>query len=155
MHVAKRIALALLILPAAEFIVFLLMVAAIGFLKAALLMIATSALGVIILRQVGKPRIARFRSSLAQGETVELHASGNGFFTVLGGILLLLPGFITDVVGVLLLLPVVQQRIGAAILGAFRGTRDERHQVIDLPPEEWRRHPDRPLPKRKSPSVKR
>ena len=147
MHVAKRIAAAVLLLPAAELVVFLLVAAAIGFALTALMMLATTALGALVLRSAGRGRVRTFRSSVAEGVTVS--EAGAGFFTVLGGILLVLPGFITDALGLALLLGPVQRSLGARIVAFFGRSGEPRERVVDLAPDEWRRQPDRALPRRR------
>jgi UPF0716 protein FxsA len=149
----KRIAIALLLLPAAELAVFLLVVWAIGFLATLALMILTSFAGGLVLRRAGRGgiadvgvrvRAARRDSGAAQGSI----ASGGLIFAV-SGILLLLPGFITDLLGVGLLVRPIRARLAAAIGRAVGvpGATTGPGSVLDLAPDEWRPVPDQQLPK--------
>lgn len=150
MHILRRIALFLLILPLLEVVVFVLVAASIGFWNAVLAAVATSVAGALLLRTAGQPRLRQFQSSLAGG--VAFSADGAGLFTVLAGFLLLLPGFLTDLLAILLLVPAVRRLFGAAI------TRYMRSQgaaptpgVVDLEPGEWRDEPRRSLPREPTP----
>jgi UPF0716 protein FxsA len=152
--VAKRIAIALLLLPAAEVLAFLVVVWAIGFLPALGLMLLTSLAGSLVLRRVGRGRFGRLGTALRRRQIAEMAASGGDLLLVLGGILLLLPGFITDVIGAGLLIGPLRRLFGAKLAQALR--RPKRRPkpppggpgaVIDLEPDEWRAIPDRKRPK--------
>jgi UPF0716 family protein affecting phage T7 exclusion len=144
MNIARRIAMALVWLPIAEIVVFILVAMALGFWAAALLMVLTSVLGAILLRLAGRTHLRHFRNS--PGITLTADATGRGLTMVLAGILLLLPGFITDVVGLLILLPATRRRIGLFVNGliARAGGGDmNAPPVVDLEPDEWQRHSTR------------
>jgi UPF0716 protein FxsA len=146
---AKRIAIALLLLPVAEFAVFLLVVWAIGVLPALGLMILTSFAGGLVLRHAGRGGIAQVRVAVRDGKTSGGRSENRGIFFAIGGILLLLPGFITDLVGAGLLFRPIQSRLAAAIGRAIRvpGATTGPDAVLDLAPDEWRSIPDQQLPK--------
>jgi UPF0716 protein FxsA len=149
-HLGKRIAIGLLLLPVAEVAAFLLIAWAIGFFTAIALMVLTSFAGGLVLRHAGRGQLARFGVAM-RDSTVTAAATGpGGFMLVLGGILLLLPGFITDLIGAGLLIAPVRRHLGATIGRAInRGPRQTGPgSVIDLPPTEWRQMPDPTLPKR-------
>lgn len=59
--------------------------------------------------------------------------TGSGLLTMIGGILLVLPGFLTDVAGLLLLLPAAQKMIDR---GPFRRTRPSG-RVLELDRSQW------------------
>ena len=89
MHLSKRIALGLLLLPVAEVAAFLLVAWAIGVLPALALMILTSLAGAAVLRRAGRGQIAQARATLrasSGGSPV-----GAGVLLGLAGILLVLP----------------------------------------------------------------
>ena len=135
----------LLVLPAAELLAFLLMAALIGWFWAAGLFIATSVVGVLLLRRFGRADLDRLRTAFARDGIRALHLETPGMATMLAGILLIFPGFITDLLGAALLLPAVR-RWAAAKLATFarssrRTPRDDR--VIELEPGEWHQIPDR------------
>ena len=146
---AKRIAIALLLLPAAELAVFLLVVWAIGVLPALGLMILTSFAGGLVLRQAGRGGIGHVRVAVRDGGAAHGRSESRGLILAISGILLLLPGFITDLVGGGLLVRPIRSRLAAAIGRAVGvpGAATGPGSVIDLAPDEWHSVPDRQLPK--------
>ena len=125
-------------MPAAEFVAFMLVALAIGWLWAALLFLGTTAIGLLILRRAGRRDFDRFRSTLGAQGIRAINLETPGLATMIGGILLVLPGFITDVAGALLLLPTTRRLIGAAIGRAVKKQRAARQpEVLDLAPDEW------------------
>lgn len=145
MSLVKWTLIGLLVLPAAELFAFFLMAALIGWFWAAGLFIATSIVGVLLLRRFGRADLDRLRTAFARDGIRALHLETPGVATMLGGILLIFPGFITDLLGAALLLPAVR-RWAAAKLATFarsprRTPRDDR--VIELEPGEWHQIPDR------------
>ncbi|MFF7708175.1 FxsA family protein [Pseudomonas sp. NPDC007930] len=94
----------LLLFPVLELFVFFQVGTAIGFFPALLLIIAGSALGVLIMRLAGLATALSTREALQRGEMPGGQML-NGMMLTLGGGLLLVPGFITDVLGLLCLLP--------------------------------------------------
>jgi UPF0716 protein FxsA len=149
MHVVRRIALFFLILPALEVAVFVAVALSIGFWKATLLSIATSVAGAILLKIAGQPRLRQFQSSLAGGQTTSIHLGGGEMFTVLAGLLLLIPGFLTDLLALLLLVPALRRRFGGMAGDFIRtgGNRPAEPGVIDLEPGEWRDEPQGSIPR--------
>lgn len=101
--------LALLLYPVLEFAVFFLVAEQIGWASTLLLALATSFLGMYLLRVQGA------RGSFAQRgfstQAVENYLYGN-----LGALLLILPGFVSDALGALLLFAPTRR----ALLGAIR-----------------------------------
>src|SRR5690606_39605502 len=93
-----------LIFPVLELYVFFKVSTAIGFFPALLLIIAGSALGVLVMRVAGLATALRARESLQRGE-LPAEDMFQGLMLALGGGLLLLPGFISDVLGLICLLP--------------------------------------------------
>src|SRR5882724_1401277 len=108
----KRIFIAILLLPAAEIAAFVLIAALIGVAGALLLMLATTLAGILVLRQAGRGRIARFRVAVAEAEMTGFETNAVGIVTVLAGLLLVLPGFLTDLAGVALLIGPVRRWCG-------------------------------------------
>jgi len=150
---AKRIAIALLLLPAAELAVFLLVVWAIGVLPALGLMVLTSFAGGLVLRQAGRGGIAQVRVAVRDSKTSDGRSENRGLFLAIGGILLLLPGFITDLMGAGLLIRPIRSRLAAAIGRAVGVPRAATGPgaVLDLGRDEWRSIPDHQLPKADGP----
>jgi UPF0716 protein FxsA len=139
MNVAKWLLLALLALPLAELVVFILVASHIGFALALILVLAGMLAGGLVLRHAGGSHIARVRIALDQGSFTALQADGRAGAFLLAGILLLVPGFITDALALLVL---------AGTL--FRQPRPPARSdgVVDLEPEQWQRVPDPALPGR-------
>lgn len=148
MNVAKWLLLAILALPVAELVVFIMVAASIGFGLALLLVLATSLAGGLLLRHAGGNHIARVRvamnEGLNQGSFTALQADSTGAATLIAGVLLLIPGFITDVLAVLLLISPLRR----ALAGGGPPPR-RADGVVDLEPEQWQRVPDPVLPDRR------
>ena len=142
MSLVKWAFIGLLVLPAAELVAFVVVAALIGWLRAAALFVATSVVGVLVLRRSGRSNLARLRAAFAQDGIRAVHLETPGMATMLGGILLVFPGFITDVLGTALFLPAVRRWAAGALASAQRrhGARDDR--VIDLEPGEWQQISD-------------
>jgi UPF0716 protein FxsA len=122
-----------------EFIAFAAVALAIGWLWAVALFVATSGVGILVLRHAGRRDLDRFRGVLGSRGLGAVNLETPGLASIAGGILLVLPGFITDLVGALLLLPPARRWIRAAIGRAVRKERAARQpDVIDLAPNEWR-----------------
>ena len=145
MRWALRIAVFLLLLPVAEFLVFLLIGWAIGFFPALGLVLLTSFAGALVLRRVNRGQFSEFRRVLRDREVTTRTTRGGGLLVALAGILLLLPGFITDLLGAGLLVPALRRRFGAALGQAMRrkARPPDPGAVIDLAPGEWKAIPDR------------
>ena len=138
----------LLGLPAAEIAAFLLIAALIGWVAAAVLLVATSLVGVMLLRRSGR-ELARFRAAFAADGLRALHLETPGAAALAGGILLVFPGFITDILGAGLLVPPLRRWAGARLAKARGNRRRRDDRVIDLAPGEWHDIPKRG-PRRKS-----
>lgn len=152
----KRVILAILLLPAAEIAAFVLVATLIGIGSAVLLMVATTLAGILVLRHSGRGGISRFRVAVADGEITATEMNSAGFLTVLGGLLLVLPGFLTDLVGAALLIAPVRRWFGSVFRARFEnwlrtgntGRSRTDPSVIDLSPHEWKQEPQRKLPRR-------
>jgi UPF0716 protein FxsA len=144
MSLVKWAIFGLLMLPFVEIAIFVAVALKLGVLAALALTILTSLAGMAVIRHAGQREVARVRDAFGDRTISRVELDGGGFLTVLGGFLLLLPGFLTDFVGLLLLLPPTQQFIratlGRAISRAAPGTG--RPDVVDLPPDQWRREPE-------------
>lgn len=82
----------------------------IGPLPAVLLMIATSVLGVWLLRREGAKSWRAFRSSLLEQRPPGPSAT-EGLLVLIGGVLMVLPGFVSDLVGAVLVAPPTRRLI--------------------------------------------
>ena len=142
----KWIIIAILLLPVAEIVVFVLVAAMIGLAWAITLMLATSLAGFLVLRRAGRGRLARFRVAVADTDITAIEANTSGFLTVFAGVLLLLPGFLTDLAGTALLIAPVRRWCGSAFRKAVHARTDADRSVIDLAPGEWQQVPGRERP---------
>ncbi len=152
MSLVKWVFLALLLLPAAELAVFILVAQSIGWLWALALCLVTSFAGSILLR-AGRANLKRFRAVLSEDGARIVQLEGSGFGLLLAGILLLLPGFITDLLGFLLLVPALRRAAAATIGRALRKRwgGPPRDAVVDLPPDQWHQVADRTLDHKREP----
>lgn len=148
MNVAIWLLSAVLALPIAEIVVFVLVAAWIGFAWAALAVLLTSLAGAAMLRHGGGNHIARMRVVMGAQRAAALEADSAGTFYLLAAILLLIPGFITDVIGIVLLLPPLRRIIGAMLQRGL-APRAANDDVVDLDPRDWRQVPDPTLPPRR------
>jgi len=146
MSLVKWTFIGLIALPAAELLAFVMVASLIGWLRTAALFIATSVVGVLLLRKSGRADLARFRAAFAQQGLRAVHLETPGVATMLGGILLTFPGFITDAVGAALFVPLVRGWAAGKLATLARGRgrhgrNDDR--VIDLEPDQWHQISDR------------
>jgi UPF0716 protein FxsA len=131
--------IAIILLPVAEATAFVLVAIMIGWLSALCLFLATSFVGLLLLRQFGRRGIERLRKGVAAQGVYAINLESPGLGPVLGAILLIFPGFITDVAGLLLLVPAVRRGLRAALGRVAQTRRRERDpSVVDLTPTEWR-----------------
>jgi len=138
----KWLIITVLLLPAAEIVVFMAMTVILGLPVTLFLMLATSLAGVLVLRRAGRQRIAGFRVAVADSDITAIQANTNGFLMVLAGLFLLLPGFLTDLAGIILLVGPLRRRCGEAIRQALRERERCGRPVVDLAPGEWRQVPE-------------
>ena len=154
MSLVKWTFIALIGLPAAEIIAFIVVAGLIGWLRAGIALVATSVLGVMLLRRSGRRDFARLLDALRHDGISALRLDTPAAATMLGTLLLVLPGFITDAIGAALLVPAFRRWAAAALARASRkpGRRGHppRDLVIDLEPSEWHRVPDRSRPRRRA-----
>ena len=150
MSLVKWTFIGLAALPAAELLALILVAALIGWLWAAALFVATSVVGVLLLRKSGRTDLNRVRNAFARDGIRAIRLETPGVAPVIGGILLVFPGFITDILGAALYVPVLRRLAAEKLAERARGPgprRDER--VIDLEPGEWHHLPDRRRRRRK------
>ncbi|MFL9825355.1 FxsA family protein [Rhodoplanes sp. SY1] len=156
MKIGKWLVAGLVLLPLAELIAFLIVSALFGVSGAAVLLIAGSGAGVLILYQRGPRWLQDVRDLLsgrfaAQGSERTVPA-----IPALAAVLLAIPGFLTDLAALLVLVPSVRTRLDALLgTGGPPGAPDpaftrRRHPsagpVVDLAPDEWEVLPE---PKRR------
>lgn len=136
----------LFLLPVAEVAVFVAVAIAIGWLWAVGFFLATTILGLLILRRSGRGDIDRFRDAFRRDGIRAIHLESPGLGPMLGGILLVFPGFITDVLGALLLIPVVRRKLRWLVAQSREARRRQREPaVVDLTSKEWRQVSQKPI----------
>jgi UPF0716 protein FxsA len=146
MSLVKRGFIGLILLPAAEITAFIIVAFLIGWAWTICLFLATTALGILILRRSGRSDLDRFRAALAREGIDAIHLDSPGLGSIIAGILLVLPGFITDIAGLLLFVPAVRRAVRAAMRRAAESRRRQRDpSVIDLTPQEWHQVSDKPV----------
>jgi UPF0716 protein FxsA len=107
-------AVGFVVLAIAEIVVFILVAKAIGLLWAILIALATSAVGLWLLRREGARGWRRFRTAVNEGRPPGREGV-DGVVGLLGALLLLSPGFISDAVGLLLLAPPIRAAARAGV----------------------------------------
>jgi UPF0716 protein FxsA len=149
MFMAKYLLIALGMLPVAELAVFIAVASQIGFGRALLLVIASSALGALVLRRAGGSHIERARMALGPQRISALQADATGLIVLLAGFLLLVPGFITSLAGLVLLIAPLRRRIATALRRSVE--RTQRSGIVDLEPDDWQQVEDPKLTDRRPP----
>ena len=125
---------------AAEFLVFLALVRTIGLGNTILLGLATTVLGIGMVRRIGAEALMGL--SRATDGAQAPGALADGMLAGIGAFLLILPGFVANAAGLALAAPSVRRRA----MTLFNGDADPGRpplrrgptDVIDLSPGEWR-----------------
>jgi UPF0716 protein FxsA len=158
MSLVKWAFIGLLVLPAAEIVGFLVVAALIGWLWAGIAFVATSVMGVILLKRSGRRDLARLADALRNDGISALHLDSPGVAGMLGTILLVLPGFLTDVLGGALFVPMFRRWAAGALAKTAKNAAKNRNQkhdhgaqdnIIDLEPGEWHQIPDKSRARRR------
>ena len=140
MGAGRFILLGLLGLVVAEAALFLMAGRILGSFGALFTLFATSLLGFAVLARIGRRLAGRLADMLARRDSPFAEAPSSGILTMLGGLLLVVPGFITDLAGLLLLMPAVQARL---IDRPLRRRSRPGKEVLELDRSQWRDLPDR------------
>jgi UPF0716 family protein affecting phage T7 exclusion len=136
----------LFLLPVMEMAAFVAVALTVGWLPAVCLFLATSLLGLLILRRSGRHDFDRFRDAFRRDGIRAVHLESPGLGPMLGGILLVFPGFITDALGALLLVPAVRRQLRRLIARARQERRRQSDpSIVDLTPKEWRQVSEKPV----------
>lgn len=116
--------LLLVVIPVVEIAVFFQVASMIGVLDTLGVLLLFSIGGLLLVRHEGMGTMAKMRAELDEGRVPGSHLA-DGFWLLVAGLLLLVPGFVTDFAGVLLLLPPVRglaKRATARRFGRSTGT---------------------------------
>ncbi|KOY81210.1 FxsA family protein [Lysinibacillus macroides] len=100
----RKIFLGFVVYALAELALLIVVGQNIGVFSTLLLIIATSSIGVYVMKNKGMNSIQNVKQTMASGEAPGA-ALVNTLLTFSGGLLLALPGFLTDLIGLLLLMP--------------------------------------------------
>lgn len=102
---------------------------AIGILPTVLIILITSIIGGIAIRTTGIRTIANIQADLAQGVMPGV-ALIEGLMSLIGGVLLVLPGVVTDVLGLILLIPLTRKMFRPLIMSWLRRKTKNRQMII-------------------------
>ena len=129
MNVAIWLLSGMLALPLAEIVVFAIVAAWVGFLWAALAIVATSLSGAAMLRLAGGAHVARIRVVLGEERVAALKADSAGTMRLIAAILLLIPP--------------LRRFAGALMLRSFLSRQGKRNEdIVDLDRDEWQQVPE-------------
>lgn len=148
--------LVLIALPLLEIAGFALVGSLVGVLPTVALVVATTALGAVLLRIQGLGALTRIRAAMEAGGAPGRDVV-HGVMIALAGVLLVIPGFLTDALGLVLFLPPVRELVWRFLKsrivvvdtarGEGRGFRREGPRTIDLDADDFARK-DGPPPSR-------
>ncbi len=128
MMLPLRMALLLLFVgfPLIEIFVLIEVGKAIGFWPTLGLLVLSAAAGMLIIRDQGMSMVGRMFDTIGRGGLAFV-SMVDGYFVILAGSLLIVPGFITDALGLALLVPPLRRLILGAVLPGFADARrDDR-----------------------------
>jgi UPF0716 protein FxsA len=134
--------LLLVVVPIVEIAVFFQVASMIGVLDAVGVLLLFSIGGLLLVRHEGIGTMAKMRAELDAGR-VPTGQLADGFWLLVAGLLLLVPGFVTDIAGLLLLLPPVRwmaKRGTGRWFGRSSGTsviRVQGTRVDEWGPDGW------------------
>lgn len=122
----------------AEIVAFALLVRAIGLGGTMLLGLATTVLGIVLMRRVGLDTVRGLRRA-AEGGRAPGGVLPDGLLAGLGALLLIVPGFLANAAGLALSAPSVRGQLLSRFGGTGGGlpSRPARLDVIDLSPGDW------------------
>ena len=106
-----------------------------GALSTIAIIIATAALGAVLVRIEGLSTLDRIKASVQKGELPAIELISGGIL-ILSAIVLLMPGFVTDTIGLLLMTPTIRRKVASVIaakidvrLSSHSGTK--KGKIID------------------------
>lgn len=134
---SKLLKFFIIALPLLEIAVFIWVGKLIGVGWTLLLIIASTFLGVVLLRRQGLKAMREFAEN-ARNKQAQPSDVINGSFIVIGGFLLIIPGFITSVIGLLCFIPIIRRVIVKWIIlsiGKPITPPEQHYRVIDVTPK--------------------
>ena len=96
-----------------------------GALSTIAIIIATAALGAVLVRIEGLSTLDRIKASVQKGELPAIELISGGIL-ILSAIVLLTPGFVTDTIGLFLLTPTIRRKV-ASVIAAKINVRHSSH----------------------------
>lgn len=124
-------------IPILEIAVFVQVASVIGVLDTVGVLLLFSIGGLLLVRHEGMGTMAKVRAELDQGRVPTGHLA-DGFWLLVAGLLLLVPGFVTDIAGLLLLLPPVRWLAKRGVARRFgRSTNTSVIRVQGTRVDEW------------------
>lgn len=118
-----------LLLPVAEIYVIIQVGGVIGALPTALLLLAESLLGAVIVRREGRRAWRTLRETFERGGLPDRELA-DAALVLVGGTLLLTPGFITDVAGFLCVLPFTRPLVRRMLVSYARHRVDVLERMV-------------------------
>lgn len=109
----------LLLLPIVEIVGFIMMGDWLGLWPTLGLLVLGAVAGSVLIRLQGLATLRRVQEAAARGE-MPMGALFAGFCTVIGGVLLIIPGFFSDLLALLLIVPPVRRTLGRWMFGRIR-----------------------------------
>lgn len=125
----QKLLLAFVVFMFAEIATFILIGKAIGVFGTLILIIATSVLGIFVVKNKGIKSFQSIKQSIAQGQPPGV-AMIEAFAVFIGGVLLIVPGFITDIIGLLMLTSFARNLFKPVIFYWLRKKMKNSHMVI-------------------------
>jgi len=127
--------LLILIFPLAEIAAFILVGKAIGLFPTLALVVASSTLGAVMLRDAGVVTMLK----LERRRTNPAQVLAEGGARMLAGLLLLIPGFLTDIAAFLFLIPGVRNPLIKRFAGTAQTARPKQTTSPDIIEGDFRR----------------
>jgi UPF0716 protein FxsA len=113
-----------ILIPLAEFVLFIVLGRYLGIPGTLALIILTALLGANLARSQGLQTLARFQQKLAEGQMPGAEII-TGIMILAAGLFLITPGFLTDAIGFSLLVPPVRGLLGGWLLARCATRVDE------------------------------
>jgi len=125
----KKFLLLLIAIPFIELIFVMLCGKMIGLLPTLLLILFTGILGVYMAKTKGLKAFEQLQKSIKNGQAPG-DAIIDGVLTLIGAILLVLPGFVSDILGLLLMLPFVRKMAKPGIYYWLRKKMKSKQTIL-------------------------
>ncbi len=115
MNISRPLLLLLGALPFIEILILIRVIGMVGFMAALGLLLLAGAIGVTIIREQGLSALIRSQQALARGELPAREIANSGI-TVLGGVLLVIPGFLSDFLALPCLIPPIRTHLAERLI---------------------------------------